>query len=101
MNAPKEITIKVKDDTFKLSQKYLEYRDFTMSFEDPLIQDMVHDTLERFSGDGTELDITISIKMDWGSLPALSEVMKGSKATFKLPRSEKQICEEEQEAMNA
>jgi hypothetical protein len=65
MTIPKEITVKIKDDSVRFYQKYLEYSDFIASDKDAVLIELVTDTLKRFKGDGSEVEVSVSMTMEW------------------------------------
>lgn len=61
-----EVTIKVKGDGQTLTDKHLVYDEVTLSFDDPILKELVADMQKRFKATGGEVeDVSLTIKMEW------------------------------------
>ena len=57
-----EISVTIKDDEKSLTKKFLEYENYTVDEEDPIIKAAIEETLRNF--DGEPSDIVVKIKIE-------------------------------------
>ena len=57
-----ELSVTIKDEEKSLTKKFLEYDNYMVDENDPIIQNAIEETLENF--DGEPIDIIVKIKME-------------------------------------
>jgi len=57
-----ELSVTIKDEEKSLTKKFLEYDNYMVDENDPIIQNDIEETLENF--DGEPIDIIVKIKME-------------------------------------
>lgn len=58
-----ELTVIIKDAEKSLRKKFLIYETYQVSDQEPKIKACVHETLENFDGEPTDVQIKISMEM--------------------------------------
>lgn len=58
-----EISITVKNDEKRLTKKSLEYDEYTVSENDPLIQELIREAVKEFQDEVTDVKIKITMSV--------------------------------------
>ena len=60
---PSEVVVKVQENDTSMSKEFLEYRPFMTTFEDPIMMDMIEQTMAEFKERPKEPSVKVRIKV--------------------------------------
>ena len=63
MREAKEISILIKDDEKRVTHKFLEYEDFMLSSDDPIIKNYIDLAMKSFEGPPETVRVTVKMEM--------------------------------------
>jgi hypothetical protein len=65
MSLAAKVTVKIKSDDTTIKEDFLEYEEFSISQEDPILKGMIYQTKQKFKGELNDCDTQVSIKLTW------------------------------------
>jgi hypothetical protein len=58
-----EISVTIKDDEKRLTKKFIQYQEFMISEDEPIIQECIKETLDNFDGTPDSIKVTVIMEL--------------------------------------
>jgi len=60
-----EVSITLRDEDFSITEKFLEYESFLVSHDDPKLQNLIQQVIDKSAKTLVDPDIMVKIKFPW------------------------------------